>query len=544
VICPFLVAELKSFLKGWGPAARWLTCGLVVAAFTWSVAQFHMPDEGYTYFIQFCAKFHDRYLPEVKAVVHHEMPYSDGYDSQWYAQIAVHPHLSDPELAVAVDSLPYRARRILFMWTAWIFGGGNPARVLDAFALQNVVAWYLLALLLLRWFPPSDWGNVLRWTSVLLSFGLIFSVRNALLDGPSLLLTAAGMALIEARRPWMGALVMGISGLGKDTSILSGSAIGPPSPRDRATWGPWVAKMALVAVPLAVWLVCIRFWLGDAHAVGTRNFAAPFAGLANKVQDLVSSFLAGSGRARDVAILDTATILGILAQFFFFAFRVRWRDPWWRVGASYAVLMVFLGDAVWESYPSASVRVLLPMTLAFNILVPRRGWWLGLLLLGNLGVVSSQDLLKPPGRETFVVKGPSGLSFNERTSRSVEVVFGKANWWHPEKSRWEYFRWSLGDSTLAIRNPQAFPILADVRFRLRSVDERAALVSLDGALVWNGILRPGEVRKATIAGIVLKPGDTTLLFQSDRPGSYPGGGDHRRLSYSVRDLEVDLLKRP
>jgi len=58
-------------------------------------------------------------------------------------------------------------------------------------------------------------------------------------------------------------------------------------------------------------------------------------------------------------------------------------------GASYAVLMIFLGDAVWESYPSAAARVLLPMTVAFNILVPRGKWWPILLVVGNLGVLAS-----------------------------------------------------------------------------------------------------------------------------------------------------------
>ena len=62
--------------------------------------------------------------------------------------------------------------------------------------------------------------------------------------------------------------------------------------------------------------------------------------------------------------------------------------------------MIFLGAAVWEGYPGAASRVLLPMTLAFNILVPR-GWkWWGVLLLGNLSVFATYDTLRAPARES------------------------------------------------------------------------------------------------------------------------------------------------
>jgi hypothetical protein len=352
------------------------------------------------------------------------------------------------------------------------------------------------------------------------------------------------MACIETGRLWTGSVIMGFSGLGKDTSVLCGMALPPPSRRDRTTWLPWLARAVIVVAPLLVWLVCLRLWLGRADDVGARNFALPFAGLANKLQDIVSSMAAAGNNSPWISRYDLLGIIGLVAQFFFFAVRIRWRDPWWRVGASYAVLMAFLGDAVWEHYPSAAARVLLPMTLAFNILVPRRRGWMLLLLVGNLGVIGSADLMKPPGRETFRVEGPSELIVNPTNDHAVEVVFGPKNWWRPEKSRWEYFRWSLGDCSLAIRNPQPFPLLADVRFRLRAVDERAALVSLNGTLVWQAMLRPGEVRKATIAGVILPPGDTVLYFKSDRPGAYPGNEDERRLTFSVRDLEIDLKGKP
>ena len=61
-----------------------------------------------------------------------------------------------------MDNLPYRARRILFCWTAYLLGMGQPRLILQAYALQNVLCWLLLAWLLLRWFPPTSLGNLVR----------------------------------------------------------------------------------------------------------------------------------------------------------------------------------------------------------------------------------------------------------------------------------------------------------------------------------------------------------------------------------------------
>jgi hypothetical protein len=537
-----LVAELKSFFLKRANPLRWLFCAAVVAVFTWNAAFFYLPEQGFTYLIQFGEKMHRIYLPELKAVNHYEMPDSVGYDSQYYAEVALRPNPTDPVLRKSVDGLTYRARRILFPAIAWLAGGGDPARVLNAFALENIVCWFLLAALLMRWLPPVTWGNCLRWAAVLLSFGLTFSVARALLDGPSLLLIASGMALVEAKRPWLAAAVLGVAGLGKDTNVLAAAGMRLPERTDERAWGSWLARCALVLLPLAAWMLCLRIWLGPSDDMGdARNFAAPFAALAEKLQQSVSQLMAEGYPS--LAKYDLLVMAGLLAQFLFFALRRRWQDPWWRLGAAYAVLMVFLGGAVWENYPSAAARVLLPMTLAFNVTVPRRRWWPALLLVGNLGVFASADIIKPPGRESFVVKGENSLRINPKDGSVVEAVYGPKNWWRPEKSRWEFWRWSMGDATIAIRNPQPFTLVARLRFRLRSVDERAAIVTLGGRVLWNGMLAPGEAVRARIGEIELPPGDTVLEFRSDRPAAYPGNNDPRRLSFSVRDFEIDVERK-
>jgi len=68
-------------------------------------------------------------------------------------------------------------------------------------------------------------------------------------------------------------------------------------------------------------------------------------------------------------------------------------------------------------------------------------------------------------------------------------------------------------------------------------------VTLGGKVVWQAHLKPAEVLPGALHDVLLKPGDTVLLFQSDRPPAYPGNFDPRRLTFQVRHLEIDLKER-
>jgi hypothetical protein len=520
---------------------RWTFCAAVLAFGAWQTRLFYVPGQGFTSMITFGTKVHERYLPELKAVNHYEMPDSYGYDAQWYAQMAMRPRMADPALNSAVDWLHYRARRILFPAVAWLLGGGNPARALHVYAFENVVCWFALALLLFRWLPPDSWGNCGRWAAVLFSFGLVFSVERALLEGPSLLLLAIAMALIESKRPWLGSLVLGISGLGKETNILGGVGLPLDWPTRGREWAAWILRWIVVAAPLLIWVAYLRRHLGPGDDIGDRNFAAPFAGLAHK---LGASFrrLSAPGYDSTIAWYDLLTVAGLLTQFAFFAVRPRWRDPWWRIGATYALLMVFLGDAVWENYPTAAARVLLPMTLAFNLIVPRgRGWTL-LLLAGNIGILSSAEIHRPPDRDSYVVEGPRYLHIDSANGAVVDAAFGPVNWGPAERTIWQYWRWSEGDCTVTIRNPRDFTIESQIRLKFRTPTQRRATVTQAGRVLWSQMLPAGDMIDADLGEVDLLPGDTVLTFTSDRPATLWGAHDPRKLSFSVRDLDIRLVR--
>lgn len=532
------MASSNPFFARFADRCRWLAYAATIGLFLLVCAQFYLPGQGFTYLVKFGGKQSAQFLPELRALNFYEEKETYGYDAQYYAQIAMHPQLRDPVLRQAVDSLPYRARRILFCWTAYALGGGNPSWALEVYCIQNILAWLLLAWVLLRWFPATSWENFFRWFATLFTFGLCFSVRGSLVDGPSLLLIAIGLALLEKGRPWWSAVVLGIAGLGKETNVLAATSLAPADWRDRGGWGRAILRGAVVAAPLLAWLVCLKLWLGNGGDVGARNFAWPFAGYIAKWREMFA-VLFGSG-SHMVARWGIMILIAMTVQWLFFALRPRWRDPWWRVGASYALLMVVLGDAVWEGYPGAASRVLLPMTLAFNISLPRgRRWW-PILILGNLLVWPSADALVPPGREDNRVLGSHALRVSA-TGDEVTVKFTEAEWYGLERSYFDYWRWSRGPATITLHNPHAFPVTANVTFKIKSSDARNVTLRSSERVLWTGATEP-QMIDVDLPGLVLAPGDTVWHFETDRPAAAPPNGDPRKVAFRVCDFEVELIE--
>jgi len=391
----------------------------------------------------------------------------------------------------------------------------------------------------LRWFPPVNWGNGVRWFAVLFSFGMCECVRRSMVDGPSLLLVAGGMALVESRKPWLAAAVFGVSGMGRETNLLSVASLAP----ERNTAAGWIKAIGqglLILLPIAVWMLVLSRWIGGVGALddtlGARNFAPPFAGYLARWGEVARAVAEKPGWiARGSVFIHVA----LTAQWLFLILRPRWSDPWWRLGAAYAFLMVILGPAVWEGYFGASARVLLPMTLAFNILVPRgRAWWI-VLLLGNLTVLVSPEALNPPGRESFVVKGPRALRMVPLTGKIVEAVFDSH--WHPQEKSWlEFWRWSDGPASLRLRNPHPFPVSANIAFVLRSNDRRSVRLIQGERVLWEGWLEPRAPHPVEVAGVSLAPGDTLWRLDTGPGLKSDNPEDSRILGFSLRNFTIEL----
>ena len=353
--------------------------------FVIGVARFYEPETGFTFFIRFGSHLEDRLIPALRDLPLHVRPNAIGYDGQFYAQMAVDPLLLDPATTGALDQPSYRARRILFSWTAFLLGLGQPLLIVHAYAIQNAFFWFLLALLLLRWFPPRDFRSFCLWFACVFAHGVTVSVVRALPDGPSLLLLCLAVLAVERARTGLAAALAGLAGLAKETNLTWSTVLLAPSDLRTHGWRSLCRHGVLVLAPLASWMSYV--WLMDytlTNMAGTRNFAAPLNGYVTTWGLTLSEIRQGTS---PWPWLKAFTLVGLATQALGLVLLRNRNDAWWRAGIASCVLMVFLGPAVWAGHPTAATRVLLPMTVAFNALLPRGRWFWPLFVLGNLSIV-------------------------------------------------------------------------------------------------------------------------------------------------------------
>jgi hypothetical protein len=337
--------------------------GALVILFLASVARFYHPRTGFTAFIAF-PPGHEHVSAAMRDTPHEHV--SEPYDGQFYAQRALDPLLRDPAYDRAMDLAPYRARRILFSWTAYALGLGRPAWILQAYALQNVICWLLLAALLVRWLPLTTARSVALWGACLFSHGMLWSVRFALLDVPSVLLIAAAVALVEKRRPLIAAVVTGIAGLGRETNVLALAA--QPIPRAGRCWGRLTLAIVLAAAPLLIWLDYLRSIYRSTVSSGTSQLALPGTALAATWRDVLSEAVQ-AGTVLSLRGLWLCLLLSLAVQALYMLVRREYSAPWWRVAVVYGLLMLLLDRILADPNTGAISRVLLPLTIGFNILL-------------------------------------------------------------------------------------------------------------------------------------------------------------------------------
>jgi hypothetical protein len=373
-----------------------LAYGALVLCFLAIVASYYSRDTGFTVFLSLPANSHSYELPVVQAIPHVHNEVDGGYDGQFYAQMAVDPLLRDPAIDHAMDKAGYRTHRILFSWTAWAMGLGRPAWILQAYAFQNVIAWLVLAVVLCVWCPPRDARTFVLWAGALFTHGLLISVRNAVPDGPSVLLTALAVLAADRGRPWISAAITGVAGLARETNILAGVALLRESyvGRGFSRAVRLFAAGLLCVLPLALWFDYLRSIYGAEAFSGGGHITVPLSGLWWKLQATAGALAASGFTVKTVANL--ASLGGFFAQVAALAWCTRlWmRDrsiasSWFQVAWVFLLLGLVAHRVVWDGSPGAFTRVTLPLAIGVNALLalaPRAPWWL--ILGANLGGVS------------------------------------------------------------------------------------------------------------------------------------------------------------
>jgi hypothetical protein len=477
----------------------------------------------FTSLLTFGEEFQAHRLARLRDVPIFTYAQAEGFDGQFYAQLAVAGNPFDPELRHALDSAPYRSKRVLLPMVAHAAGLGNPAWVLGVYALANVICWLLLAVLLARWwFPPTELDNLLRWGGVLFGEGMLSSLRHGLTDAPALLVVAIGVRLFETQRRAAAAAVLAAAGLVRETSVLAAAVFLPAGRVPARDARRALIAAALCVAPAAIWSTVLYVHHGAGG--GTRNFAVPLAGFVAKLRELADGWRAhGFDEATRTGVL---TVVALATQVGFVIARPRPAQMWWRLAAAFALLWLCLGRTVWEGMPPAAGRVVLPLTLAFNVLVPRGRRGVVLLLAGNLSVLCAATVLRPPA-------GWSHVDF----TRGITCTYERG--WHAaerlERGTW---RWAAGDAaSLRLHNPTAEPVAVTLRFSVTSVVDRTVRVRASGREQTFALHEPSRRLPAVVGPIALRSGeDADVTFTTAEPAWVEAGGKGRRLTFAVEDL--------
>lgn len=334
---------------------------------------------GFTSLLRFGETFSARRLPALDGIPVKTFP-AHGYDGQFYAQLAVVGDPAAPEAAVALDNARYRARRILLPGLAHILGLGNVRLTLNLYALLNVAAWLALGWRLRRIALPLGAHGPWIWSATMLSLGALESVRLSLTDLPATLLLVTGFELAAAGRRAAAVGLLALGGLTREVALLAAPMLDSGPVATIRIWPHRIRDLILATLPLGLWLWWLNTHVGG-DAVGGRNFDWPGVALARHAGACVRALAGGN--------FDGRFVFGLLAAFSFgyqslFLVR-RWREPspWVRLGLPFALLFWFLGEQVWHGYWAAA-RTLLPLTLAFNLSIPRDRFFGWRLAAGNL----------------------------------------------------------------------------------------------------------------------------------------------------------------
>jgi hypothetical protein len=252
-----------------------------------------------------------------------------------------------------------------------------------------------MAILLLHWIPPRNATALLAWLGCGFGLGVMMSVERALTDLPSALGVALAIFLLEGNRRLRGGLVFALALLTRDTSVLAAGALLPARRTSASTWLRASLVVAAALLPLALWAFYVRQRFPGVDSMDGSNFASPFSAMAS---ELIAAYRRAPQNGWGAYIVELLCVVGLCTQFVFLVADAprSWRERWWRAGIVFALLFAFLGPAVWQDYPAAA-RAVIPMTLAFNILLPRmsKGSFV-LCLIGNLPAVAGLHYFLAP----------------------------------------------------------------------------------------------------------------------------------------------------
>jgi hypothetical protein len=180
---------------------------------------------------------------------------------------------------------------------------------------------------------------------------------------------------------------VGVNGLGRETNLLGALAL--PLPRNRRDWARLAVMGVMAILPLLLWEDYLRSIYRSTIAAGAdvqvtrpgRELLFTIGGIVRSVR--TAGLFSAAG-------LELCIVAPLLVQAVFLAVRPRPTAAWWRVGLGYVLLFLILDRVLLSPSTGAITRVMLPMTVAFNVLLlteSRRGRFWAWFFAGNLHVI-------------------------------------------------------------------------------------------------------------------------------------------------------------
>jgi hypothetical protein len=312
---------------------------------------------GFTSLILFGSAFDSRVMDEVRQVPH-PLVGQDGYDGQFYAQIAISPSLRNPQLKAALDNPRYRSVRIFLPAVAHGLGLGRPAWILNAYALANLLFYALLLLGFVRFLKPRTVGNFLCIMAAAWSTGVVVSMERALTDLP-----AAALAFFAAGMTGAGAFpVFAAAVLCRESAILSVFSVVWPRTFEKKELLRIALGTCAVVLPITAWIFYVERIFHGCGTTTPSSLGVPFVGLVDYLRTATAALLSKPDR---LTLFNLISILSLLVQIAYLFARPIVQSPFWRMGIGFAVLLFFFGQPMF-SEQIAYCRAVLPLTFAFN----------------------------------------------------------------------------------------------------------------------------------------------------------------------------------
>jgi hypothetical protein len=183
---------------------------------------------------------------------------SGGYDGQFYYRLALDPFTGHAQaFGITLDEPPIRQSRIGYPLLVWALSLGRVPPVAAFMLIVNAVA-----LCVIGWlgavYARSQGRYALWGLAFPLSAGLLLSLSRDLTESLATCLLFAGMLLVHRKRQWLGAFVLCLAVLTRETTLLySASALAA------GLWRHWQSRHGqeplgprhylIFAAPLAVY---------------------------------------------------------------------------------------------------------------------------------------------------------------------------------------------------------------------------------------------------------------------------------------------------